>query len=82
MLSRRCRRSLRGKGRRSAPVEPQEIKRHVGGRPRTPQELVELRAPGRVGRNQLAVENGLVDGELGSQLLTEGGEAIEDIAAP
>jgi hypothetical protein len=50
--------------------------------PARPQELVELRAPGPVGGNHLAVENGLVDGEPGRHLLTQGGEAIEDVAAP
>ena len=63
-------------------VEPQEIKRDVGGRPGAPQELVEPRAPGLVGRDHLAVENGLVDAELSGHLLTQGGEAIENIAAP
>jgi hypothetical protein len=38
-----------------------------------------LRPAALVGDNQLAVDNGFIDAELGGYLLTQGAEALEDI---
>src|SRR5215472_18075090 len=82
MLSKRRRRSLRGRERRSLPLSHKGGKRDVGGRPWAPQEIIELRPVGFVGCDHLAIENDLVDAEFGRHLLTQSGKAIEDIAAP
>jgi hypothetical protein len=62
-------------------IEPQEIKGNVGGVPRAPEELVELRSTGLVGRNQFPVEDSVLNFEIGGQLIAVSAETIKDIAA-
>jgi hypothetical protein len=67
-------------GARLGAVEPQNIERHIGGRPRAPDEVVKLRASCLVGRDHLAVEDGVVDIERRRQLIAERIKAGEPVA--
>ena len=41
-------------------VEPQKVESHIGGAPRVPEKVVELRPAGFVARDNLAIKNNLV----------------------
>src|SRR5215471_4519461 len=61
-------------------IEPGNVERHVGGRARVSEKVVELWSAGFVGRDHLAVENGIVDVKCGRHLLGEPVEPPQRVA--
>jgi hypothetical protein len=59
---------------------PEKVEGHVGRPPRAPDEVVEVGAAGLVGRNYLAVKNGVVHLELGRRVVAKHIEALQEIA--
>jgi hypothetical protein len=59
-----------------------QVEGHVGRPPRAPEEVLELRTAGLVGRDQLAVENGIVHIELAGDLPHRAPQSVQDIRVP
>ena len=59
-----------------------QVEGHVGRPPRAAEEVLELRTAGLVGRDQLAVENGIVHIELAGDLPHRAPQSAQDIRVP
>jgi hypothetical protein len=68
-------------GKQVGTVEPQKVESHVDEPPCAPDEVEENWPAGFVGRDHLAVQNGIIDGDLGRNIVAELAEAAEGVAA-
>jgi len=76
----RFRRSRSGKEPTSMPFAPEDIESRITGAPRHAEQLVELRSAALVGRDHLAVENGVVDIEEPANLVGQRVETSKHVA--
>jgi len=76
------RRHVRGCDRRAGKTAAQLGVTLPSARPRASHEVVEKWPAGLVGRDHLSVHNGIVDVELGRNLLAERVEAAQGVAVP
>jgi hypothetical protein len=57
-------------------IQPDDIERDIGRRPRAAEEIVKLRSAGFVGSDHLAVNYRIVDVELGRQRAAEASKRV------